>query len=63
MTFIRVLRSGLLKLKRSTITWLTFTFYAFFALMAWFVLWIVRNPEAAKGLGLVGQKAGFAGFP
>ena len=28
--------------------------------MAGFVLWMVKNPEAARGLGLVGQKASFA---
>lgn len=60
MTFATVFGTELLKLRRSKITWLTFLFYVFFALMAWFVLWIVKNPGAAQGLGLVGQKANFA---
>jgi ABC-2 type transport system permease protein len=60
MTFGTVFGAELLKLRRCRITWLTFVLYAFFALMAWFVLWIVKNPGAAQGLGLVGQKASFA---
>jgi ABC-2 type transport system permease protein len=49
-----------MKLRRSKIVWLSFLFYVFFALMSWFVLWIVKNPGAAQGLGLIGQKASFA---
>jgi ABC-2 type transport system permease protein len=60
MTFMKVLGTELLKLKRSKVPWLTFLFYAFFALMAWFVFWMLKNPEAAQGLGLIGQKASFA---
>jgi ABC-2 type transport system permease protein len=60
MSIITVFRTELLKLRRSAILPLSFVFYVFFALMAAFVLWIVKNPESARGLGLVGQKAGFA---
>jgi ABC-2 type transport system permease protein len=60
MTFVNVLGAELLKLRRSKVTWISFIFYAFFALMAAFVLWIVKNPDAARSLGLVGQKASFA---
>jgi ABC-2 type transport system permease protein len=60
MILAKVLSAEILKLKRSKITWLSFVFYTFFALMAWFVLWIVKNPDAARGLGLIGQKASFA---
>ena len=60
MILATVIETELRKLKRSKITWLSFVFYGFFALMAWFVLWIVKNPEAAQGLGLIGQKASFA---
>lgn len=59
MIFAKVLGTEFLKLRRSKITWLSFVFYAFFALMAWFVLWMIKNPDAARNLGLVGQKAGF----
>jgi ABC-type transport system involved in multi-copper enzyme maturation permease subunit len=60
MSIVKVIRTELLKLRRSPIVPLSFALYAFFALISWFVLWIVKNPEAAAGLGLVGQKAGFA---
>jgi ABC-2 type transport system permease protein len=60
MKFRTVLGTELLKLRRSWITRLSFLFYAFFGLIAWFMLWIARNPGAAQGLGLVGQKANFA---
>jgi ABC-2 type transport system permease protein len=59
MTFINVFSTELLKLKRSKITWLSFLFYAFFGLMIWFVFWMLKNPGAARGLGLLGQKANF----
>jgi ABC-type transport system involved in multi-copper enzyme maturation permease subunit len=60
MKFAKALGAELLKLRRAKIVWLSFVFYLFFALIAAFVLWIVKNPEAARGLGLVGQKASFA---
>jgi ABC-type transport system involved in multi-copper enzyme maturation permease subunit len=57
---MKVLGTEILKLRRSKMPWLTLLFYAFFALMAWFVFWMLKNPEAARGLGLIGQKASFA---
>ena len=60
MTFIKVLWTETLKLKRSSMIWISVLFYAFFALMAWFVFWMLKNPEAARRLGLIGQKASFA---
>lgn len=60
MTFLKVLAAEALKLKRSRMTWLSFLFYAFFGSMVWFVVWMIKNPEAARNLGLVGQKASFA---
>ncbi len=60
MTFMKVLAAEFLKLRRSRMTWISFVFYAFFGLMAWFVVWMVKNPEAARNLGLIGQKASFA---
>jgi ABC-2 type transport system permease protein len=59
MTFMKVLGTEILKLKRSKMPWLTLLFYACFALMAWFVFWMLKNPEAARDLGLIGQKASF----
>jgi ABC-2 type transport system permease protein len=60
MTFLKVLAAELLKLRRSKLTWLSFAFYVFFGLMACFVVWMIKNPEAARGLGLIGAKASFA---
>jgi len=60
MTFIKVLGTEILKLKRSMMPWLSLLFYAFFAGMAWFVFWMLKNPGAAQDLGLIGQKASFA---
>jgi ABC-2 type transport system permease protein len=60
MTFTRVFSTELLKLKRSKITWLSFLFYIFFGLMAWFIFWMLRNPVAARNIGLIGQKVSFA---
>jgi len=59
MNFFAVLQTEALKLRRSKITWISLVFYVFFALMAYFVLWIIKNPELARGLGLVGQKVNF----
>jgi ABC-2 type transport system permease protein len=60
MIFPKVLAGEFLKLRRSKITWLTFVFYVFFGLMSWFVFWILKNPDAARTMGLIGQKASFA---
>jgi ABC-2 type transport system permease protein len=60
MSFIKVLGTEFLKLKRSKTPWLSLLFYGFFALMAWFIFWMLKNPGAAQDLGLIGQKASFA---
>ena len=60
MIFPNVLAGEFLKLKRSKITWLTFVFYAFFGLMSWFIFWMLKNPDGARNMGLIGQKASFA---
>jgi ABC-2 type transport system permease protein len=60
MIFPNVLAGEFLKLKRSKITWLTFVFYSFFGLMSWFVFWMMKSPDAARSMGLIGQKASFA---
>ena len=60
MKALTAIATEFMKLRRSKIVWLSFLVYVFFALMAWFVLWIVKNPGAAQGLGIIGQKANFA---
>ncbi len=60
MSFFKVLGAEVMKLRRSAMIWASLLFYVFFGLMAWFVMWMVKNPEAARSLGLLGQKASFA---
>ncbi len=60
MKFLRTLRGELVKLRRSKVTWISFLIYAFMILMAGFMMWMLKNPDAAKGLGLVSQKANLA---
>jgi ABC-2 type transport system permease protein len=57
MSFIKTIFSEYLKLKRSKVVWVSALAYVFIAASAYFVLWIVKNPEAARGLGLLGKKA------
>jgi ABC-2 type transport system permease protein len=55
--FVRALRAELLKLKRSPALPISAAIYLIFGLLAIFMLFLAAHPEAAKGLGLVGQKA------
>jgi ABC-2 type transport system permease protein len=57
MTFLKALRAEFLKLKHSKVTWISAAAYVLIAVLSWFVLWMIQNPEAAKSLGLLGQKA------
>jgi ABC-type transport system involved in multi-copper enzyme maturation permease subunit len=57
MTFMAVLSTELLKLRRSRVTWLTFAAYTFMVAMAGFFMWMMMNPGAAESIGLLGQKA------
>jgi len=57
MTFIRVLGTEFAKLRRSAVTWATLGAYALMGGGAALFMWMIRNPEAAKGLGLIGMKA------
>ena len=57
MTFLRVLGTEFLKLRRSRVTWLTFAAYTFGVAMLGFFMWMMMNPGAAESIGLLGQKA------
>lgn len=59
-TLHAVVAAEFLKLRRSTITWLSFLAYAIMIGFAAFFMWIAKNPGAAEGLGLLGRKASFA---
>ena len=60
MIFTSVLAVEVTKLRRSRVTWVTFGVYAFMVIIAGFFMWVMKNPAAASGLGLIGQKANFA---
>jgi ABC-2 type transport system permease protein len=60
MRFALVLKTEVQKLRRSSAIWLSVVFYLFFAALGAFVLWMLKNPDSARSLGLLGQKASFA---
>ncbi|MFA5785635.1 MAG: ABC transporter permease [Actinomycetota bacterium] len=60
--FARVLATEFLKLRRSLITWLSWVALSIIPLVGALFMWIVREPERAAKLGLLGQKTQFAGF-
>lgn len=57
MGLIKAALGECLKLKRSKVVWVSALAYVFIAATIYFVLWIAKNPEAARGLGLMGKKA------
>ncbi len=57
MKFLKTLFCEFFKLKRSKAVWATALAYVFVAAALWFTLWMARNPEAARSLGLLGKKA------
>jgi len=57
MSFMKTIAAEFLKLKRSKIVWVSALAYVFIAASAYFVLWMAKNPDAARGLGLLGKKA------
>ena len=65
MSIATVLGTELLKLRRSRITWITFAVYAAMAAVAGLFQWMMKDPSAARTLGLMGQKAtlAFGGQP
>ncbi|MGB9004890.1 MAG: ABC transporter permease [Candidatus Aminicenantales bacterium] len=59
--FGQVLASEFLKLRRSKITWLSWLALSVMPLVGGLFMWIIREPQRAAKLGLLGQKARFAG--
>jgi ABC-2 type transport system permease protein len=55
--FPRVVGTEIAKLRRSTVTWITFAVYTFIVAMAAFFMWMMMNPGMAQSVGLIGQKA------
>ncbi len=59
--FGQVLATEFLKLRRSKITWLSWLAFSIMPLVGGLFMWIIREPQRAAQLGLLGQKARFAG--
>jgi ABC-2 type transport system permease protein len=59
--FGQVLATEFLKLRRSKITWLSWLAFSVMPLAGGLFMWIIREPQRAAQLGLLGQKARFAG--
>jgi ABC-type transport system involved in multi-copper enzyme maturation permease subunit len=57
MSFWNVVVSELGKLRRATVTWMTFAAATFMAAVAGLFLWMMKNPGLAERLGLFGRKA------
>jgi len=62
MILWNVLVAEVVKLRRSKITWLSWLAFSIMPLAGGLFMWIVKEPERAAKLGLLGQKARFAGF-
>jgi ABC-type transport system involved in multi-copper enzyme maturation, permease component len=60
MTFSRVVTTEFLKLRRSALTWISLLVYLAMAGMSALFLWMMKDPDGARSLGLLGQKAAFA---
>lgn len=56
-----VLGTELLKLRRSKITWLTWLAFSIAPIVGGLFMWILKEPDRARELGLLGAKAQFAG--
>ncbi len=59
--FGQVLLTEFTKLRRSKVTWLTWLVFSFMPLVGALFMWIVREPDRAARLGLLGKKAQFVG--
>ncbi len=57
----QVLAAEFLKLRRSRITWLSWLAFSVMPLAGALFVWIVKEPERAARLGLMGQKAQLTG--
>ena len=62
MTFLRVLATEFLKLRRARVTWISLGALALGPLAIALFMWIVREPGRARQLGLLGAKADLAGI-
>ncbi len=60
--FVTVLATEFAKIRHSTVTWLSLAAYSIGPLVGALFMWIVREPERAKQLGLLGTKANIAGM-
>lgn len=56
-----VVRTELLKLRRSKVTWLTWLAFSIAPLVDGLFMWILKEPDRARALGLLGAKAQLAG--
>jgi len=62
MTFSTVLVTEFAKLRRSKVTWISLLAYSIGPLVGGLFMWIVREPERAASLGLLGTKADLTGM-
>jgi ABC-type transport system involved in multi-copper enzyme maturation permease subunit len=62
VTFPRVLATEVLKLRRTGVTWLSLAALSLGPLAIALFMWIVREPERARQLGLLGTKAELSGI-
>jgi ABC-type transport system involved in multi-copper enzyme maturation permease subunit len=60
--FARVLATEFLKLRRSKVTWLSLAALSLGPLAIALFMWIVRDPQRAAQLGLLGAKANLSGL-
>ncbi|HWM92814.1 MAG TPA: ABC transporter permease [Thermoanaerobaculia bacterium] len=56
-----VLGTELLKLRRSKVTWLTWLAFSIMPVVGGLFMWILKEPDRARALGLLGAKAQVAG--
>ncbi len=57
----QVLATEFIKLRRSKITWLSWLAFSIMPLVGGLFMWIVKEPQRAEQLGLLGKKAQFVG--
>ena len=62
MTFLQVLATEFLKLRRSKVTWFSVLALSLGPLAVALFMWIVREPGRARQLGLLGAKADLSGI-
>lgn len=60
MRLATVVGTELLKLRRSKVTWLTWLGFSIAPLVGGLFMWILKEPERARALGLLGTKARIA---